>query len=81
MENWGLLNTDKNYMWVHLAGIPSAHVVIETDDPTEEEIEFARQCILAQTKKAPANSKIVRSKIKNLKRGRKPGEVVIIDKK
>lgn len=78
MENWALLNTNKDYVWVHLANVPSAHAVLETDDPRPEELEFARQCILQQTMKAPRDADIIHTKIRYVRRGSVPGEVILL---
>ncbi len=77
-ENWSILaKAEKYHTWAHLDDYTSAHVIIETDDPTEEELEFARQLILQQTKKVPANAKLITALVKSVKRGTKPGEVII----
>jgi hypothetical protein len=78
MENWSLLNTKRDYVWVHLEGVPSAHAVLETDDPAPDEFEFARQRILEQTKKAPKHVGIIHAPVGRVKRGTVPGEVVLL---
>ncbi len=77
-ENWSILaRAEKYHTWVHLDEYASAHVIIETDDPTKEELEFARQLILRQTKKAPGNAKLITAPVKSVKRGSVPGEVIL----
>ncbi len=77
-ENWSILaKAEKFHTWAHLDDYASAHVIIETDDPTEEELEFARQLILQQTKKAPTNAKLITAPVKSVKRGSVPGEVIL----
>ena len=34
-ENWTLLNTNGNYIWMHLNSFPSCHVIVETEEPSE----------------------------------------------
>lgn len=77
-ENWSLLSmADKDHYWIHLANVPSAHVIVHVDDVLPEELEFARQLILGQTKKAKSTEGIVWARVRQLKRGSKPGEVII----
>ena len=35
-ENWALLDTDENYIWMHLNSYPSGHIIIECDNPSNE---------------------------------------------
>lgn len=78
-ENWSILaKAEKYYTWAHLDNYASAHVIIETDDPTEEELIFAKQLILQQTKKAPANATLITRPVNCVKRGSVPGEVILI---
>jgi predicted ribosome quality control (RQC) complex YloA/Tae2 family protein len=77
-ENWSLLSkADKDHYWVHLANVPSAHVIVHVDDILPEELEYAKQLILDQTKKAKRTEDIVWAKVRQLKRGSKPGEVIV----
>ena len=78
-ENWKLLATNRKYTWVHLDGAPSAHAILELEEePSSDELEFARACILAQTKKASPKATIIYAKVGRCKRGSKPGEVIIM---
>ncbi len=55
-------------------GVPSAHVVINVDDePSAEELLYAAQVCLAQTK--TQCKKFVHTKIGNLRLAAKPGSV------
>ena len=78
-ENWSLIaSAHKDYYWLHLEGVPSAHVIIEIDvEPTVQEIEYAVAAIRAQTPKAPVKAGYVMAKVRNLKFGSKPGSVII----
>lgn len=81
-ENWAILAAaDKTHTWAHLDGYASAHVIIETDAPTKEDLEFARQVILEQTKKAPGHAKLITAPVKSVKRGSVPGEVILTGKR
>ena len=79
LENWSIIAAaDKNYYWLHLEGVPSAHVIIEIDvEPTDEEIEHAIAAIRAQTPKAPAKAGYIMTTVKNLQFGSKPGAVIV----
>lgn len=81
-ENWAILAAaDKHYTWAHLDNVPSAHVILETDAPTSTDLEFARQLILQQTKKAPERAKLITAQVQYVKRGSKPGEVIIKERR
>ncbi len=79
LENWSILSkAEKDYWWVHLDDCPSAHVIVETDvSLTDEELAFARQCILDQTPKAPRNARCIYAQVRWIKRGSVPGEVLV----
>ena len=79
LENWAIISAaDKSHYWLHLEGVPSAHVIIEIDvEPTDEEIEYAVAAIRAQTPKAPVKAGYVMTTVKNLRFGSKPGAVII----
>ena len=41
-DNWKIiLGAYKDYYWVHADNIPSAHVIIEIDEPLQEEFQYA----------------------------------------
>lgn len=78
-ENWALLAAaEKDHWWVHLDDYASAHVIVETEAAlTAAELAFAKQCILDQTPKAPGNARCIYAQVQWVKRGSKPGEVVV----
>lgn len=78
-ENWKLIGlADKEEYWVHLKGYTSAHVIIHIDKVLPDDIEYAHELILNHTKKAPRAAEVIYSKVKNIKKGSKVGEVIII---
>ncbi len=79
LENWQLLSSaEKDHWWVHLDDHASAHVIIETEEHlTKEELAFARQLILDQTPKAPKEARCIYALVEYVKRGSKPGEVLV----
>jgi predicted ribosome quality control (RQC) complex YloA/Tae2 family protein len=81
-DNWKIIsNADKDYYWVHAESTPSSHIIIEIDDPLEDEIKYACQLCKAQTKKIQNSSvKFIITQVKNIKLGYKPGEVYFKDK-
>ena len=77
-ESWKIIgDAKKDDQWVHLDGYPSAHVIIHIDKVLKEELEYAKQLILDQTKKAPKTAKIIYSEVSKIKRGGKVGEVIV----
>ncbi len=78
-ENWAIIAAaDKSHYWLHLEGVPSAHVIIEIDvEPTYDEIAYAVSAIRAQTPKASTAAGYIMTTVKNLKFGSKPGAVIV----
>ena len=76
-ENWDLLNNNENFYWFHLNSFPSCHVIIENENPSEEEIIFASNLCKNNTKyKNLSNLKICYTQLKNLKKGTDIGSVI-----
>ena len=81
-ENWMLVDSNKEYTWLHLNSFPSCHVVIESAEPTQEEIMFAAQLCKQNTKyRNLRNLKICYTTCGNLKKGVKAGSVVYNSKR
>ena len=76
-ENWDLAFSSNNeYIWVHLASFPSAHIIIENECPETNIINQAGQLCKAHSKyRNLKNVKMSVTTCSNLKRGSKPGEV------
>jgi len=79
-ENWRLiLAAEKDHYWVHLEGLPSAHIIIEIDKPTDDELRFAGELCKEQTFKTvrqlASSARCVATVVRNLKLGSKTGEV------
>ena len=78
LENWQILSkAEKDHWWVHLDDHASAHVIVETDVIEAEDVDFARQLILNQTPKAPRDARCIYAQVQWVKRGSKPGEVMV----
>ena len=68
-----------NWIWLHLKSFPSAHVIIQSTDPTERDILWAAELCKKSTKyKNIRNLKISYCPIKNLKKGSDIGSVSYI---
>jgi predicted ribosome quality control (RQC) complex YloA/Tae2 family protein len=76
-DNWKIISEAyKDYYWVHADNVPSSHIIIEIDDPLDEEIQYACKLCKAHSKKIKNSStKFVLTQVKNLKFGSTPGEV------
>lgn len=75
-ENWAIiLKASKDHWWVHLDGVPSAHIILEIDDPLDDEFVFAGELCKDQTRNARPNCRCVATLVGNLKLGSKAGEV------
>lgn len=84
-ENWDLvreclnekeITNSKEFLWFHLDEFPSAHVVIENEEPSYEEINYACELVIQHSKHSKFSKKIIYTKIKNLKLGSEIGSVI-----
>ena len=81
-ENWKLLNTNPNFIWLHLDSFPSCHVIIESDNPTKDVILVAANLCKSHTKyKNLKNLKVCITNCGNLKKGINMGSVIFKSKK
>ena len=76
-ENWDLIDSSEGeWLWFHLKSFPSAHVVLHSDNPTNEQMMAAAVYCKDSTKyKNLKNLKISYCKIKNIKKAEKIGSV------
>jgi predicted ribosome quality control (RQC) complex YloA/Tae2 family protein len=75
-ENWNLLNTNGNYIWMHLNSYPSCHVIIESEDPSDELLYAGASLCKNNTKyRNLKNLKICYTKCSNLIKGKAVGSV------
>ena len=81
-DNWKIiLESDKDYYWVHASNVASAHVIIEMDKPLDEEIKYACQLCKAQTKKIKDSLiEYAVTQVRNVKLGTKSGQVTFKDR-
>lgn len=90
-DNWNLIdNSYPDDLWFHLDNMPSAHIVITQQTNQIEDIYYSNQIISIAAdycKSSSKNSKnlhkakIVYTKIKNLKKGKEIGSVIISEPK
>ena len=70
---------DKDDWWFHLDGFPSGHCIIERIEIDYEDIEFASEIVVRNSKlKNSKNVKICYTQVKNLKKTKNPGEVLLL---
>jgi predicted ribosome quality control (RQC) complex YloA/Tae2 family protein len=80
LDNWKIIkSSNKEHYWVHANDVSSAHVIIEIDEPLEDDITFA--CIKCRefSKNVKNKTSFVVSKINNIKLGNNIGEVFFKD--
>jgi predicted ribosome quality control (RQC) complex YloA/Tae2 family protein len=70
-----------NHLWFHLDSGPSPHVVLKDDHTKENIVEAALLCKSKSKMKHNRKVRIIYCEIRNLKNGRKPGEVIIRQRK
>jgi predicted ribosome quality control (RQC) complex YloA/Tae2 family protein len=89
-ENWNLIDNSELFdLWFHLDDCPSAHVVISQDIKINYDIFYSNQIILLASEYCKANSKIknkgknkiIYTEIKNLKKGKEIGSVLVSNPK
>ena len=79
-ENWALIDaSEPEWWWFHLKSFPSSHVVLETSEPTSEELIAAATWCKDTTKyRNLKNLKISYCQIKNIKKAEKVGSVTFL---
>ena len=79
-ENWELIdNSESEWWWFHLKSFPSSHVVLQTNDPTSEELIAAATWCKDTTKyRNLKNLKVSYCQIKNIKKAEKIGSVTFL---
>jgi|APSaa5957512493_1039668.scaffolds.fasta_scaffold39960_2 predicted ribosome quality control (RQC) complex YloA/Tae2 family protein len=78
-ENSDIIKTAKqNQYWFHLKSNPSPHAILETDEPTQNEINYVANIVKSKSKlKNLKNVKIIYTLIKNIRLTNKLGCVQI----
>tara|TARA_Y100001935_G_scaffold161197_1_gene132588 strand:- start:208 stop:534 length:327 start_codon:yes stop_codon:yes gene_type:complete len=79
-ENWALIDaSEPEWWWFHLKSFPSSHVVLETSEPTNEELIAAATWCKDTTKyRNLKNLKVSYCQIKNIKKAEKVGSVTFL---
>lgn len=79
-ENWDLVDSsNENWYWFHLKSFPSCHVILETENPTAEQLVYAAEMCKKYTKyRNLKNLKVSYCLVKNLKKSEKIGSVNFI---
>ena len=79
-ENWALIDASQSeWWWFHLKSFPSSHVVLETSEPTNEELIAAATWCKDTTKyRNLKNLKVSYCQIKNIKKAEKVGSVTFL---
>lgn len=81
-ENWELVDSCEHFTWLHLNSFPSCHVIIETINPSYEDIFIAAQLCKENTKyKNLRNLKVCYTTCGNLKKGTDIGSVLYNSKR
>lgn len=81
-ENWDLLDTNENYIWMHLNSFPSGHIIIEHNDPSDEMLFICALHCKENTKyKNLKNLKICYTNVGNLSKGKEVGSVIFKSKR
>ena len=79
-ENWSLIDaSEEEWWWFHLKSFPSSHVVLQTKEPTDEELIAAATWCKDTTKyRNLKNLKVSYCQIKNIKKAEKLGSVTFL---
>ncbi len=76
-ENWQIIDDSSNaYYWFHLKSFPSCHVIVQSDDISQDLILYAAQLCKTHTKyKNLTNVKVSYTPISNITKGIDIGSV------
>ena len=75
-ENWDMLKTNKNFIWMHLNSFPSGYIIIENENPDENILQQAGIFCKENTKyKNMRNIKVCYTTVGNVIKGDNTGEV------
>ena len=82
-QNFELIDlASDNYWWFHIDCMPSGHCIVETDILDREMIIFASNLVKEHSKsKDSKNVKIIYTQIKNIKKTKILGQVIIQNNK
>ena len=83
LDNWKIISdSDTSHTWLHLNSFPSPHVIIRSENPSKDEIEYAAKLCKEKSKfKNVRNLKVVYTKVGNLSFGSETGSVVFGSKR
>ncbi len=74
-------DADKNDWWIHLNDYPSGHCIIERTEIDKDDIIYASNLIKENSKYRNFKKlKFCYTQVKNLKKTKNPGEVIILKK-
>lgn len=79
-ENWNLIDdADPNDWWFHVDNMPSGHCIVETSVLNEHLINYACSLVIENSKAKKLDKiTIIYTQVKNLKKTKTVGEVIII---
>lgn len=70
-----VLETMKNHLWLHVLGSSGAHVIIKSDNPSQDVIGVAASIALSLSKKE--DGEVMLAKRRDVKKGTVPGETLV----
>lgn len=65
----------KTHTFMHIRNVPGAHIILETNDPNKETLEYAGKLALFLSRKTDGD--ITYTKVANIKKGQFPGQVLL----
>lgn len=85
-DNWNIFDIYKkeneNYTWFHLNSFPSCYVILCSENINDDELLYGAELCKLNTKYRNLNNiKVMYTKLSNLKKTEKEGEVVVLSKK
>jgi hypothetical protein len=81
-ENWNLIETNENFIWMHLNSFPSGHIIIENENPSNEMLYICGLHCKENTKyKNLKNLKVCYTTVGNLIKGKEIGSVYFKSKR
>lgn len=79
-DNWNIIdNAKQNYIWFHIDKLPSAHIIMESNDITKKNI-INGALLCKDNSKYNSKVSIIYTEIKNIRKGKNIGEVYVKNK-
>lgn len=67
--------SNKEYYWFHVKDVPGAHLILESETPTDKELQLCCELVLLAS--SYSNGEVQYTKRKNIRKGKTKGQVIL----